>query len=140
MPKTILIAATDPNIIYLLQRYAEASGFQAVSAAQEKDLVNQARKTNPALIVLEIELPGTAGQMVLRELKACPDTRAIPVLVYSCFDEITGGALEGVSGCLQKSVMYSDFQAAVTQAGVRAGGQADPCRRSNPDRPADLEA
>jgi hypothetical protein len=25
--QTILIAASDPNIIYLLQRYAEASGF-----------------------------------------------------------------------------------------------------------------
>lgn len=125
MPKTILIAATDPNIIYLLQRYAEASGFQAVNAVQGTDLVNQARIINPVLIVLEIELPATAGKITLRNLKANPDTCAIPVLVYSCFDEITHMALEGASGCLQKSVMYSDFQAAVSQAGVRVGSPAD---------------
>ncbi len=125
MPKTILIAASDPNIIYLLQRYAEASGFQAVSAVQGTDLVLQVRKINPVLIVLEIELPGISGKITLHALKADPDTCAIPVLVYSCFDEITNMALEGASGYLQKSIMYSDFQAAVLQAGVLVMGSPD---------------
>ncbi len=118
MPKTILIAATDPNIIYLLKRYAEASGFQAVSAVQGTDLVLQARKINPVLIVLEIELAESTGRITLHNLKADSDTGSIPVLVYSCFDEIVNMALEGVSGYLQTSIMYSDFQAAVLQAGV----------------------
>ncbi len=119
-PQTILSAASDPNIIYLLRRYAEASGFQAVNAVEGTDLVKQARETHPALIVLEIELPGIIGKSTLRSLKADPGTRSIPVLVYSCYDEITGAALEGASGCLQKSIMYSDFQAAVLHAGINA--------------------
>ncbi len=125
MPKTILIAASDPNIIYLLKRYAEASGFQAVSAAQGTDLVLQARKNHPVLIVLEIELPADSGKITLHKLKADSNTCAIPVLVYSCFDEITNMALEGVAGYLQKSIMYSDFQAAVLQAGVPVMGSPD---------------
>jgi two-component system alkaline phosphatase synthesis response regulator PhoP len=125
MSKTILIAASDPNIIYLLQRYAEASGFQSVIAVQGTDLENQVKSINPVLIVLEIELPGNVGMLNLRNLKNSPNTSTIPVLVYSCFDEITNMALEGVSGYLQKSIMYSDFQAAVSQAGVRVGSHSD---------------
>ncbi len=125
MPRTILIAAADPNIIYLLQRYAEASGFRSANAVQGTDLVHQIRSIDPVLIVLEIELPGTAEILVLRNLKNNPDTSAVPVLVYSCFDEITTMALEGVSGYLQKSIMYSDFQSAVSKAGVRVGSHSD---------------
>ncbi len=62
MPKTILIAASDPNIIYLLQRYAEASGFQTVSAGQGEELLQVARQTHPDLIVLEIEIPETTAR------------------------------------------------------------------------------
>lgn len=125
MPRTILIAAADPNIIYLLQRYAEASGFTSISAAQGTDLVNQVRSINPVLIVLEIELPDTVGIKALRHLKNDAHTSDIPVLVYSCFDEITNMALEGVSGYLQKSILYSDFQSAVSKAGVRVGSHSD---------------
>jgi two-component system, cell cycle response regulator DivK len=124
MPKPILIAAIDPNIIYLLQRYAEACGFQAASAVPGTDLVLQARKINPVLVILEIELPATSGSATLRKLKADPDTRAIPVLVYSCFDEIINMALEGVAGYLQKSILYSDFQTAISQAGVQVTGSS----------------
>ncbi len=119
MPKTILIAANDPNITYLLQRYAEASGFNAVRAGAEKDLLQQAACLHPDLIVLEIEQPEAAGRQALHSLKCEPTTSQIPVVVYSCYDEVTFSSAEGAVGCLQKSVMYSDFLAALEQAGVQ---------------------
>jgi CheY-like chemotaxis protein len=125
MPRTILIAAADPNIIYLLQRYAEAGGFASASAVPGMDLVNQVRSIHPVLIVLEIELPDTVGIKALRQLKNDAHTSDIPVLVYSCFDEITNMVLEGVAGYLQKSILYSDFQLAVSKAGVRVGSHSD---------------
>ncbi len=119
MPKTILIAATDPNIIYLLQRYAEASGFQVVLAGQAKDIQRLARRVHPDLIVLEIELPETPAKQALQRLKADPTTDRIPVVVYSCYDEVAYNNIEGAASCLQKSMMYNDFLAAIEQAGVR---------------------
>ncbi len=120
MPKTILIAASDPNIIYLLQRYAEASGFQAVTADQGKDLLQVARQIQPDLIVLEIEIPETPAKRVLNRLKSDPMTSSIPVVVYSCYDEVVFTPAEGAVTCLQKSVMYGDFLAALEQAGVQS--------------------
>lgn len=116
MSNTILIAITDPNIVYLLQRYAEESGFQAVHAGQEKELLQLARQVQPALIVLQTEPSEAAWQQSLQSLKADPVTGCIPVVAYSCLDE--SRPMEGVAGFLQKSVLYGDFVQALEQAGL----------------------
>lgn len=118
MTRTILIAATDPNIIYLLQRYAEESGFQTGRCDDEKDLLRLARQIQPVLVILQIDPPEALWRPSLLCLKADPLTRTIPVVGYSCFDEIISSQIEGVSGFLQKSVLYSDFVATLVQAGV----------------------
>ena len=116
MSETILIAVTDPNIVYLLQRYAEESGFQAVCSGQEKELSQLARQIQPVLIVLQIESSEAVWQPALQSLKSDPVTGCIPVVAYSCFDEVS--PVEGITGFLQKSILYSDFVAALEQAGV----------------------
>jgi two-component system, cell cycle response regulator DivK len=120
MPKTILIAAVDPNITYLLQRYAEASGFRPVRAVEGNEMVQLAHRLHPDLIILEIELPETSTREAMQQLKDDPATQDIPVVVYSCYDEVPSSAADGAASYLQKSVMYSDFLAALEQAGVHA--------------------
>ena len=114
----ILIAASDSNIIYLLQRYAEASGFQTVQVSPGKDVVELARQINPSLIILENDFPGMVDRAVLLGLKGVATTREIPIVVYSCLDEEAGKPVEGVDGFLYKSVRYDDFLAVLKQAGV----------------------
>jgi CheY-like chemotaxis protein len=118
MTETILIAATDPNIVYLLQRYAEESGFQAVCSGQEKELLQVAQQIQPVLIVLQIEPPEAIWREALQRLKSDPIMGGIPVIAYSCFDEVLDSPIEGVAGLLQKSVLYNDFVLALERAGV----------------------
>ena len=118
MPGMILIAASDPNIIYLLQRYAEATGFQTIQANQGKDIVELAQQIAPVLIILENDFPGMVDCKVLHRLKSMATTREIPVVVYSCLDEEAGNPVEGVAGLLLKSVRYGDFLAVLRQARV----------------------
>ncbi|MCX6032733.1 MAG: response regulator [Chloroflexi bacterium] len=119
MRKTVIIAVNDPHILYLLQRYAEESGLQTVSACQGIDLLALlAHQANPALLILDVEWPGTAGQKKLHGVKAEAATRNIPVVVYSCLDEPADEWNEGVAGYLPKSVMYDDFVAVLKHAGV----------------------
>jgi len=117
--KTILIAATDPNIIYLLQRYAEASGFHAAHCGFGDNLIKLARQVHPVLVVLQIEPPESAWQQSLKMLKAEPDTECIPIIAYSCVDEMISRPVNGIASILQKSVLYSDFLKALERAGVR---------------------
>ena len=119
MTKTVIIAVNDPNILYLLQRYAEESGFQTVSAPRSKDvLALLAGQANPALIILDAESSGITGQKMCHGLRAEAAARHIPVVVYSCLDEPAEEWSEGAAGRLPNSVMYDDFVAALKRAGV----------------------
>lgn len=118
MAKTILLAATDPNIAYLLQRYAEESGFETLKTGQSHAALDLARSTKPALIILEVEVPSAPSWRVLDWLKAEPQTSHIPVVVYSFLEELDGSP-PGVAGYLKKSVMYDDFLSMLNHVGVR---------------------
>ncbi len=120
MPQTIMIAVHDPNIAYLFQRYAEESGFRAVSACHSKDVLDLAHHAKPALIILDFELPGTTGQKMLRGLRAEAATCNIPVVVYSGLDDPPAAQDRdvGVAGYLPKSVMYDDFVAVLEHTGI----------------------
>jgi CheY-like chemotaxis protein len=120
MPETILIAATDPNIVYLFQRYAEESGFRSVCIGFEEDLLCQVKQISPVLIILQIEPLETAWQHLLEHLKDDPVTSDIPVVAYSYLDEVNSNQVDGISGILQKSVLYNEFVSALKQAGVQS--------------------
>lgn len=125
MLKTILIAATDPNIIYLLQRYSEESGFRVARCNHDKDLLRQAQVIHPDLIMLQIEPPEAHWRQLVRRLKTDPQVNAIPLVAYSCFDDIIFDKVDEIAGVLQKSVMYSDFISVLKKAGVEACDQTE---------------
>jgi CheY-like chemotaxis protein len=116
--KTILIGATDPNIIYLLQRYAEASGYQTAHSGFGDCLIKLARQVHPILVVLQIDPPESTWQESLKMLKDEPITGCIPIIAYSCIDEMPYRQVDGITSILQKSVLYSDFLIALERAGV----------------------
>lgn len=118
MTKSVIIAVQDPHILYLLQRYAEESGFQAVGAQGQDLPALLAGQAATALIILDVELPGAIGQEAWHGLSAEAAARRIPIVAYSCLDEPAEPPLEGAAGCLPKSVMYDDFVAALKRAGV----------------------
>ena len=117
--KTILIAATDPNIVYLLQRYAETSGFQTVHCGFGDNLTRLARQVSPILVILQVEPQKFEWQQSLIRLKADPVTEQIPIMAYSCIDEIVCHQVDGFASILQRSTLYSDFLTALKQAGVQ---------------------
>jgi DNA-binding response OmpR family regulator len=117
--KTILIAANDPNIIYLLRRYAEASGFKVARCDFGEALVDQAKNIQPVLILLEIEPPESSWRPYVQQLKADHLTQSIPIVLYSYLDEMVSCQEENIAGFLQKSVMYTDFIVALGKAGVQ---------------------
>ncbi len=116
MPQTIMIGANDPNITYLLQRYAEESGFQTAHVCHGNEVLEVAHRLQPSLIILDIDLGKTTSRETLRRLKAEPATSHIPVVLYSCVDEPPEDWVAGADGYLVKSVMYDDFLAVLKQA------------------------
>jgi len=117
MAKTILLAANDPHIAYLLQRYAEGSGFETVQTGQGRAALDLAREAQPALIILELAQPSATRWRVLNRLKAEPQTQDIPVVVYSFLDD-ESSLQPGVAGYLKTSVLYDDWLTMLDKLGV----------------------
>jgi CheY-like chemotaxis protein len=74
----------------------------------------------PRLILLDLKLPKVDGLQVLREIKADPETRAIPVVILTSSkeetDRVTGYNL-GANSYIQKPVDFGQFQKTIRDTG-----------------------
>ncbi len=124
MPQLCVIGESDPFIARLLHRFAEECGLQAVHAQVGQELFELVRQAKPAVVILEVELPGKMrGWEAARALKADPETRRIPIISCSWLAEADARALAGgMCAHLQKPELHcDDFSAALKKAGVEAG-------------------
>ena len=61
--RPILIVEDDRNIASLVEQYLQKDGFETLSAGDGDNGLALARRENPALVILDINLPGwTAGR------------------------------------------------------------------------------
>ena len=75
----------------------------------------------PQLILLDLKLPRLDGIEVLKQIRAHPHTRRLPVVVLTTSAEqadIVASYDHGVSSYIRKPVDFSEFQEAVRQLGI----------------------
>jgi CheY-like chemotaxis protein len=88
-PKTrrpVLVVEDDPDVRELLDRRLSHLGHRVLSAGSGEEALELAAASPPALVVLDIRLPGIDGWEVLRRLRADPATADTAVLVVSVLD------------------------------------------------------
>jgi CheY-like chemotaxis protein len=113
----VLIVEDDTHSMYLMERYTRTSGCRALGTTSGENALALARQEKPAVIFLDLMLPGTTGWEVLQALKADPATRPIPVIICTAFNE-ADHAHEAGAGYLHKPVYYQDFLNALADAGI----------------------
>ena len=85
--RDVLVIEDDPSAVRLLRAYLEPGGYAVRVAADGPSGLDAARARPPDAILLDILLPRMDGWEVLRELKADPVLRDIPVIVVTVVDE-----------------------------------------------------
>lgn len=80
----ILLVDDDPNISHLVRLYLEKEGFAVTEAARGDTALESFRKEVPALVLLDVMLPGLDGLQVLREIRKTSKT---PVIMLTAKDE-----------------------------------------------------
>ncbi len=108
--RTVLIIEDDRQFSNLLAFYLRQEGYTPIQHYSGTGAVSRAREAKPALITLDLMLPGQDGWEVLRALKSDPRTRSIPVAVVSAVED---GALAfslGAIDYLVKPIRRSDLQ------------------------------
>jgi signal transduction histidine kinase/CheY-like chemotaxis protein len=82
----LLSVDDDPSVAPLLHKMLSGHGYRVVASSSPHTAVTDARRLQPAAILLDILMPGRDGEDVLRELKSDPETSGIPVIVISVKD------------------------------------------------------
>jgi two-component system, cell cycle response regulator DivK len=82
MPKILLVEDNEMNRDMLSRRLARR-GYEVVIAVDGEQGVAMARSDAPALILMDMSLPGLDGWEPTRQIKAASETRGIPVIALT---------------------------------------------------------
>ncbi|WP_228038429.1 PAS domain-containing protein [Nodosilinea sp. LEGE 06152] len=106
----VLVIEDSVEAAGILARYLQEQGLDAIVCPSGDRVMQEAVQAQPALIILDILLPDRSGWDVLRQLKASPQTQAIPVIVVSVVDERSYGLSLGASDYLVKPITRQQLQ------------------------------
>jgi two-component system cell cycle response regulator DivK len=108
----VLIIEDNENNRLLVRDVLQVRGYRTEEAETAEDGLGLARRLAPALIVMDIELPGMSGIEALGHLRADPATRRIPVIAVtaSAMPEERGKILAaGFDGYQSKPISVTEF-------------------------------
>ncbi len=107
----VLVIDDDPHMRDLMRRFVTREGYDVISAKNGADGLAQAQAARPAMITLDVLMPGMDGWDVLRALKADPDLAEIPVVMISVLDDPQRGYALGATEYLSKPIDRGQLKA-----------------------------
>ena len=79
----ILIVEDNPASMKLVRDSLQVKGYQIIAAETGEERVRLAQERQPALVLMDIQLPGISGVDALRQLRADPGTSRTPVIAVT---------------------------------------------------------
>jgi two-component system phosphate regulon response regulator PhoB len=79
----VLVVDDEPDIVALVAYHLAKAGYRVSTAATGKDALEISRRERPALIVLDMMLPGLSGFDVLEQLRGDDTMRDVAVLMLT---------------------------------------------------------
>ena len=103
--KTVLLVEDDKKITLAIGVRLKAMGYKVASAADAVSAIAQARKHEPDVVLLDINLPGGDGFLVAERLQSLMQTSSTPVIFITASKQpgLRNRAMElGAVGFLEK--------------------------------------
>lgn len=128
--ETILIVEDDPDIVELLEYSLEREGYSVLIARNGEKGLAEAKRRKPALVLLDLMLPGLDGLQVCRALKEDGGTKTIPVMMLTARGEESDAVLGlefGADDYVRKPFSPRELIARI-RAVLRRGQPADEAR------------
>lgn len=84
--RTVLVVDDDRLTVEYLTGIIRGEGYEVVSAYGGREGMDLAVQRRPDLIILDLIMPEVSGFQVVQQLRATPETREIPILIYTAKD------------------------------------------------------
>lgn len=81
----ILIVEDNPKNLKLFRDVLQFNGFETIEADSAEAGIELARERNPALILMDIQLPQMDGRDAMKVLKSEEKTEEIPIIAVTSF-------------------------------------------------------
>ena len=127
MKQRILVADDDDGLRQLLRLILAREGFEVFEAASGEQALALAVTVDPAVILLDVMMPGLDGYDVCRRLKSDQRTGDVPVVFVSAAEDVMRrNELQklGAAACIQKPIGPRDLVARIQAVLNRRNGAA----------------
>lgn len=107
MSRTILVVDDEPNARSLLRLILVRAGFDVLVAQDGYEALKEIERTIPAVVILDIMMPGIDGFVVCEKLRQDDRTADLPIIMLSARadpESINRGLSLGASKYLTKPV------------------------------------
>ena len=94
MADKILVADDEQEIRSLLDDFLKGEGYEVVLAPDGEQALRLAETENPQAIIMDIKMPGLDGIEVCKRLKEKEQTKFIPVIIITGFEDNKLDALD----------------------------------------------
>ncbi len=121
--RKILVVDDEPSIRELLKYELAAEGYAVLEAANGEDTLDIARREHPAIITLDVLMPGIDGFAILNLLHNDPETAAIPVILVSVIDDREQGFRLGAVDYVVKPIDRKEFVDSIHRVAARLDGE-----------------
>ncbi len=81
--KKVLIVDDNKDIVWVVETILKRYGFEVLSTLRGEDVMTKVQHFNPQLILLDVFLSGIDGIDLCNNLKTNPNTKDIPVIMFS---------------------------------------------------------
>jgi len=123
MPKILLVEDNEMNRD-MLSRRLQRRGYEVLTAVAGETGLAWTRSAGPALVLMDMSLPGIDGWEATRQLKADPATQGIPIIA------LTAHAMAGdrekalAAGCDDFDIKPIDLDRLLGKIEALLGGKA----------------
>ncbi len=83
MSHRVLVVDDEPDITALVAYHLAKAGYRVSTASNGPDAIKAAREERPAVVILDLMLPGVSGYDVLAELRRMDETREVGVILLT---------------------------------------------------------
>ncbi len=85
----VLVVDDELDMRTFITTLLETNGYKPISAVDGREGLEIARRSKPALIILDVMMPKESGINMYRELKQDPALKTIPVIMLSALSKKT---------------------------------------------------
>ena len=110
---TILVVDDNHDNVEILRAFLESRGYRVVSASEGRTALTKLEEVRPALVLLDVMMPGMDGWQVCRTIKQHPQfasTKVVMVTAKGGFEDKSEGMRSGADDYVVKPIDLHELE------------------------------